>query len=110
MDAIPLPFRSIGRDAAIALAKSNWWEGLSEREIALTGFFTRELCLPFPRLHEAMEKVLGRSVWTHEFAFPELIGRELLGQISAPTFDDILNLIPAGKRLVIAIQEKPHGQ
>jgi len=50
--------------------------------------------MPFDVFHEAVEKSLGRPVYTHEFAHPELLMEGLIGQRKAPTFQDIVNLIP----------------
>lgn len=98
------PSKSIGKEAAIALANSNWWEGKTHREIALFQMTTEELCCPFGVFHEAVEKALDRPVWTHEFGLnPDGIYFELIGEQDAPTFEDILNLIPEEKR-VLAIE------
>jgi hypothetical protein len=59
------PTNSIGKENAIELYHSNWWEGLSYREIAGVQLFTTELCCPFDVFHEAVEKSLGRL--TKEF-------------------------------------------
>lgn len=61
------------------------------------------LCMPFDVLHEAMTKALGRAVYTHEFAYRDELRKELLGEKSAPSLEDILNLIPAEKRIVIEL-------
>ena len=94
--------KSIGREAAIALANTNWWVGKEPKEIARIGLFTTELCLPFDVLHEAIEKALGRPVFTHEFGLNfDGICQELLGERDAPTFTEILNLIPEEKRILV---------
>lgn len=59
--------QSIGREKAIALAESNWWELCSTREAVEFQLFTEELCMPFRKFHELIEAVLGRPVYTHEF-------------------------------------------
>lgn len=93
--------KSIGRHKAIALAESQWWIGLPYKEIAKVGLLTAELCLPFDVLHEAVEKALGRPVWTHEFGMNfDGIVQELLGERDAPTMEEIINLIPAEKRII----------
>ena len=61
--------------------------------------------MPFSVFHEAVEKVLDRPVWTHEFALPERLRAEMLGERSAPTFKEILDLIPAEKKIVIGISQ-----
>lgn len=101
-DSKPIWRNSIGKQAALALAYSRWWEGKSPKEIARFQLFTDELCIPFSLFHEALEKSLGRPVWTHELALNyEGIVREFLGQDSAPSMQDIINLIPEDKRILI---------
>ena len=93
---------SIGKDAAIALAATRWWEGLDARAIAERQLFTEELCCPFPVFHEAVESSLGRPVYTHEFALDYAgICREFLGEKQPPTIDEIIELIPEDKRLFV---------
>lgn len=102
--------RSIGREAAVTLFDSKWWEGKTtheaNREIAIFQMEVAELCMPFERFHEAVEIALGRPVFTHEFGLnAEGIYKELVGTGPAPSFDDIMNLIPADKRIVIVAGE-----
>lgn len=94
--------KSIGREKAIALAKTEWWVGLPAKEVAKTGLLITELCLPFSVLHKALEDVLGRPVFTHELGYNfDGIVQELLGERDAPTLEEILSLIPEAKRIVI---------
>lgn len=98
--------KSIGKDKAIELAESNWWELCDHREIAEFQLFTVELCVPFGVFHEAVEKSLGRPVWTHEFGMNwDGIIAEFLGEKDAPTMEDIINLIPEEKRIIIEVSE-----
>jgi hypothetical protein len=94
--------KSIGREKAIALANSNWWVGKPAKDVAKIGLFTKELCLPFHELHKAVEEALGRPVFTHEFGLNyDGICQELLGERDAPTLEEIIEMIPAEKRLVV---------
>jgi hypothetical protein len=96
------PKNSIGKEKAIQLYNTNWWEGLSYREIAEFQLFTTELCCPFDVFHEAVEKSLGRPVFTHEFGLNyQGICEEFLGEKESPTIDEILNMIPQEKLIVI---------
>lgn len=96
--------QSIGKDKAIALFDSGWWKDKPAREIALFQFFTDELAVPFGVFHEAIEKTLGRPVWTHELALNwDGIAAELLGNKPAPTLDEIIALIPEEKRLLVVV-------
>jgi hypothetical protein len=94
--------KSIGREAAIKLAESKWWVGMEPKQIAKTGLLITELCLPFDVLHEAVEKALGRPVFTHEFGLNyDGIIQELLGERDAPTLEQIIEMIPEGKRIIL---------
>jgi hypothetical protein len=95
---------SIGKENAIELYNSNWWEGLSYREIAGVQLFTTELCCPFDIFHEAVQKSLGRPVFTHEFGLNyQGICKEFLGEKEPPTMEEIISLIPEQKRIVIGV-------
>ncbi len=93
----------ITREQAIALATSRWWAGKSARDIVQFQLFESKLCMDFSDFHAAVEEALGRPVFTHEFAWPESLRAEFLGDKRAPTFEEIVELIPAEKRLIIGI-------
>jgi hypothetical protein len=57
--------------------------------------------MPFDKFHEAIEHRLGRGVWTHEFIDADNLRREMMGEKEPPSLEDIMNLIPAEKRIVI---------
>ena len=93
---------SIGKQKAIELHESHWWELCDAREIAEFQLFTTELCCPFDVFQNALEESLGRSVWTHELGlnYDGLVS-EFLGDRMAPSLDDIINLIPEDKRVIV---------
>lgn len=94
---------TIGKENAIKLYESNWWKGLTHREIAGFQLFTTELCCPFDVFHEAVEKSLGRPVYTHEFGLNyKGICSEFLGESESPTLEQILSLIPDEKLVVFS--------
>lgn len=98
--------RSIGRENAIELAESNWWELCSSAEAVEFQLFTVELCMPLSTFHQKLEEVLGRSVFTHELGMDyDGIVKEFLGERAAPTFDEIMKLIPDEKRIIIDLEE-----
>lgn len=95
---------SIGKDKAIALFDSGWWKDRPAREVAMFQMFTKELSMPFDVFHKSLEEALGRPVWTHELGLnADGLQKELLGETATPTMDDIINLIPEDKRLVLVI-------
>lgn len=98
--------QTIGKEKAIALSETNWWEGKSAREIAEFQMLTVELCCPFSVFHGAVEEALGRPVFTHEFAFDGIM-EELLNGKEAPSFQEIMDLIPEDKRVVVIMPPLP---
>ena len=94
--------QSIGKEKAIALANSGWWEGRTPREIAEFQLFTDEMTMPFGVFHESLEKTLGRPVCTHELVEDfDGIAMELLGEKDAPTMEEIIGLIPEEKLIIL---------
>ena len=64
--------KSIGKEIAMELYDTKWWEGCSPKMIAFFQLFTTELCCPFDVFKSAVASVIGRDVWTHEFTGPEV--------------------------------------
>jgi len=51
--------------------------------------------MDFSAYHEAVESLLGRPVWTHEFAHPDVLLHEADGEIAPPKdFEAILRKLP----------------
>lgn len=88
-------------EQAIEVYESRVWESWTDEQIVRFQLFQDCLAVPFDRFHQAIEKVLGRSVWTHEFANQKGLILEYLGEKPAPSFQEILDLIPEEKRLLI---------
>lgn len=85
------------REQAIAFGEAKLYEKMSDREKVELQLFQERLCMPFDVFHEAIEKVLERPVWTHEFAFVENLQKEFLGEKEPSTLEEILSLIPNRK-------------
>lgn len=85
------------------LADTSWWLGMPDHDIVQFQLFEPRLCMPFAVFHDALERALGRPVWTHELAWADELRKEFLGGKPAPTMADILNLIPAEKRIIIGL-------
>ncbi len=97
--------KQLTREQAIAIAESKVWEKWNNEQIVRFQLFQDRLCVPFSRFHEAVEKVLNRPVYTHEFGTEGVIGlkKEYLGVKKAPTFEEIIDLIPKEKQLIIQL-------
>ena len=94
------------KEQAIKLYESKFWEQMTEEQIAKFQLFENKLCIPFSVFHKAMEKTLGRSVWTHEFGLNRKgLMKELMMGAEPPTLEEIINLIPKEKRIIIELKE-----
>ena len=91
------------KEQAIEFAKSGAWAYLNDKQRALFQINQEKLCMPFEEFHKSVEITLGRPVWTHEFAYDD-IKHELLGEKTAPTFAEILNLIPEDKQVLFVVK------
>lgn len=89
------------KEEAIEFYNGGEWKSWTHEQIVRMQLFNQFLAVPFGRFHEAIEAVLGRPVYTHEFANQENIIKEYLGAKDAPTLEEIIDLIPAEKRILI---------
>ena len=98
--------RQISRQEAIAIFQSKLYEDWSYEQKVKFQLFQDRLSMPFDVFHEAIEKVLKRPVYTHEFGLNrDGLQKEFLGEICTPTFEDIIALIPKDKLLIIEVDE-----
>ena len=94
--------KQLTKEQAIKFAESGIWKDWTDEQIVRFQLFQRKLCMDFSRFHKAVEGVLNRPVYTHEFGLDyDGIVKEYLGVKKAPTFDEIINLIPEEKRILI---------
>lgn len=91
------------REEAIAFAKSGKWKEMSDRERALFQMYQKKLCMPLEVFYSSLREALGRPVYNHELAGAgwDTIIMELLGEVEAPSLEDIINLIPEEKRVIV---------
>lgn len=88
-------------EEAIKLYDSGFWKHLDHKERAEFQLQEPRLCMPFGVFHEAVEKAIGRPVYTHEFVDLAHLLAELRGDKPHRTMEEIMALIPAEKRIVI---------
>lgn len=82
------------REQAIAFHDSEAWKEMTDVERAAFQLNQECLCMPFAEFHRCVGVALGRPVWTHEFAFSDKLREEMNGKAKAPTFDEILAMLP----------------
>ena len=94
----------MNKQQSIKLYKTKFWKDLTNREIVKFQLFEDKLCMPFGVFHEAMEKVLKRPIWTHEFGLNHKgLKKEFLGKQKPPTMKEIIELIPEEKRIIVKL-------
>mgnify|MGYP001602609501 CR=1 FL=1 len=94
------------KEEAITLAESKFWEGMTAQEIAKFQLLESRLCMPFEVFHKSVEEALNRPVWTYEFGLDrEGLIEELFGAKPRPIMEDIINLIPEEKRIILITKE-----
>lgn len=89
------------RQEAKDLAVTKFWDGKSSREIVTFQLFEDKLCMPWGVFHKATEECLGRPVYTHEFASPNLLRDEFNGITEKPSLSDIMDLFPKDKHIIV---------
>lgn len=95
--------KQLTKEQAIAFSENKCYEDMTYRQIAEFQMEQDKLCMPFDIFHEAIEKTLGRPVFTHEFAFRKELRKELYGEKEPPTFEEICALIPKEKLMIIKL-------
>ena len=55
------------KEEAIEFYNSEKWKNMSFKQKAILQISQEKLCMPFDVFHEAVEKTIGRPVFTHEF-------------------------------------------
>jgi len=94
--------KELTRDEAIDFFGDSRWKTMSLQERAKFQISNQFLCMPFNVFHQAVEAVLRRPVYTHEFGLNmEGLRDEVLNAAEAPTLDAIVAMLPAEKTIVV---------
>lgn len=91
------------KEQAIILGNSKFYEELSDREIIIFQLLEGRLCMPLHVLHEALQRVLDRPVFTHKMQ-PYLLLCEMFNLKSKTTMKEILELTPKDKQIVVVTE------
>ena len=96
--------KQLTKEQAIAFCENKCYEEMNYRQRAEFQMEQDRLCMPFDVFHEAIEKTLVRPVFTHEFCLNrEGLKKELFEGKQPPTFEEILNLVPQEKLILIKL-------
>lgn len=93
--------KQMTRDEAVAFYVSRVYERWTARQIVDLQLFQDRLCVPFGIFQKAISEVLGRQVYTHEFASQDELIKEYLGEREPTTLEEIIGQIPEDKRILI---------
>lgn len=66
------------KEQAIKIYESGVYNDMTAKQIVDFQLFESKLCMPFGVFHGAVEEMLGRPVYTHEFSEPENLRKEYL--------------------------------
>lgn len=92
------------KEEAIRIYDTKEYENWNDREKVAAMLYGKLLCMPFDVFHAAIERVLDRPVFTHELGLNyEGIVKEFEGTGKKPTIEEIINLIPEEKRIMISV-------
>lgn len=90
---------------AIAFHDRREWKQWNDKQIVDLQLYQDRWCVPFDRFHAAVEAVLGRPVWTHEFANMKRLQEEYEGLRPTATFGEILAQLPQEKVIILDARE-----
>lgn len=95
------------REEAIDMGSSRRWEALTLPERGLLQLRQDLLCMDMPAFYEGIAALLGRPVYTHELAKPDLLWEEYLGLREKPSFADIVGKLPPHLRdnMIVVVPE-----
>jgi hypothetical protein len=61
--------------------------------------------IDFGKFHQRMEELVGRPVWTHEFARPELLRHEIATN-THPTMEGVVAKLPPDKPVIVVTDDE----
>jgi hypothetical protein len=88
--------KQLSKEQAHAVFQSKIWETWSDIQLLRIQLFQEHLCMPFGRYHRALERHLGRPVYTTSLDYQkDKLIKEVLGTSEVPTSHELYALIPA---------------
>jgi hypothetical protein len=99
MEDRPAPYQ-FTKEEAIEFARERRWELLSPKERGLLQLRQDRLCMDFSAFHEGATALLGRPIYTHEFAAPDDLWAEYLSG-EPISFADVLAKLPDMTKVVV---------
>jgi hypothetical protein len=73
MDASSIMRHEMTQEKAAELGATGWWKDMDQKEVARLQLAQPRLFMDFTDFVRAVEKLLNRGVWTHEFTKPQVL-------------------------------------
>lgn len=87
--------KQFSEEEAKAISASRVWAEWTDVQILRLQLFQDRLCVPFGKYHAALERCLGRPVYTHTMEFDKKkLVREFLSIAEVPSPEELMKLIP----------------
>lgn len=103
--------KQLTKEQAIAFGENKLYEEMTLQQIAEFQLAQKRLCVPFDLYHEAVEKALGRPVFSHELGMnQEGLLKELYGEKKPPTLEEVMSLISEEKLVTVIVYELKRGE
>jgi len=80
----------LSKEQAIAFGKNGEGEGWTAVQVAAFQLFQKRLCIDMCTFQTAVQEVLGRPVWSHEFAYPGALQQEFLAKVSGIPMSEVV--------------------
>ncbi len=97
--------RQLTKEEAVSMYDGKEWADWTDEQIVKFQLYQCKLCVDWDRFRKAIEVVMGRGVSTHEFASSNIaaLRAEYEGKRQKPTMQDIVDLLPKDKTIVVAM-------
>lgn len=97
--------KQLTSEQAKQIYASRVWETWSIEKTAKFQLYQDCLCVPWSVFQNAVSDVLDRPVYTHEFANPDNLRREMEGILGKPTMQEIIDMLPKDKVILIGDEQ-----
>lgn len=98
--------KQLTKKQALVVFHGGEWKDWTDEDIVRFQLYQERTCMPFNVFHRAVINVFGRQVFTHEFANSERLIDEYEGKCPAPTFEEIINMIPDETKIIIEMDDE----
>lgn len=87
--------KQFSEEEARAISGSRVWTEWTDVQILQLQLFQNHLCVPFSKYHSALERCLGRPVYTHTIEFnKQKLVKEFLSIANTLPSEELMKLIP----------------